>query len=142
MLTLHSPKKAAALAALTAIAAFGLGETQAQAQLFGNGYKIKIKERGYYPRAAVVSPYTATTYVPTTYIQTAPIVASQTRVIQPAPIVQRRVIQPAPVVETRLVQPAPVIERRIIQPAPIVQSRVIQAAPVIERQTYVSSFPY
>src|SRR3954467_5596511 len=107
MLTFRSPKKTAALAVLTAIAAFGLGEPQAQAQLFGNRSKIKIKERGYYPRAVVVSPYTATTYVPPTYIETPPVVVSQTRVIQPPPIVQRRVIQPAPVVETRLVQPAP-----------------------------------
>src|SRR4051794_9096180 len=98
---LHSRKNFAALTVLTIAAAFGLGETRAQAQLFGGQYRVKIKERGYYPRGVLVSPYVPTaylptTYLPTTYVQAAPVVVSETQVYRPAPVVQRRVIQPAP----------------------------------------------
>jgi hypothetical protein len=139
---LHSRKYFAALTVLTIAAAFGLGETRAQAQLFGGQYRVKIKERGHYPRGVLVSPYVPTAYVPTTYIQAAPVVVSETQVYRPAPVVHRRVIQSAPVVETRLVQPAPVIERRVIQPPPVVQTEMIQPAPVVERQTYYAGYPY
>jgi hypothetical protein len=134
---MHLRKIPTVLTVLTIAAAFGLGETQAQAQLFGNPYRVKIKARGYYPGAVVVNPYATTTYV-----QAAPVVVSQTRIIRSAPVVQRRIIQPAPVIETRLVQPAPVIERRIIQPPAVVQSEVIQSAPVIERESIYSPYPF
>ena len=128
-----------ALGVVTIVAASGLGATQAQAQWFGNPYrvKVKVKERGYYPRAVVATPY-----VPTTYIQAAPVVVSETRVVRPAPVVQRRVIQPAPIIESRVVQPAPIVESRVIQPPAVVESEVIQPAPVIERRMYVAGYPY
>ncbi len=135
----HSSRSMMAFAVLAIAAASGLGETQARAQLFANPYrvKVKVKERAYYPAAVVVSPY-----VPTTYVQTSPVVVARTRVARPAPVVERRVVQPAPLVETRLIQPAPLVERRIIQPAPIIERRVVQPAPLIERRMIISNDPF
>ena len=127
----HLPRSITALAVVMIAAAFGLGETWARAQLFGNPYRVKVKEKGYYTGAVVVSPY-----VPTTYVQAAPVVVAQTRVVR------RRVIQPAPLVETGLLQPAPIIESRVDQPPAVVESEVIRLAPVIERSMYISSYPY
>jgi hypothetical protein len=124
-------------------AALGLGRTEARAQWFGGPgplggrYKVVVKQRGYYPAPVVAYPYPAATY-----IASAPVVVSQTQVIQPAPVIQRRVYQPPPVVERRVYQPPPVVESRLIQPPAVVETQYIQPAPVIQRRTYASSFPY
>jgi len=53
-------------------------------------------------------------------------------------VVRSPIVVAAPVVtETRLIQPAPVIERRIIQPAPIVQERVIRPSEVVQTRYIV-----
>ena len=110
--------------------ALGLGGTEARAQWFrgpgpfGGKYKVKVKERGYYPVPVVSYPYAATTYV-----RTAPVVVSQTQLIQPAPVVESVYVQPAPVLERRLVQPAPMIQTRVIQRDPVVQTRYLVPFP-------------
>jgi hypothetical protein len=125
-------KRFASLTVLVIGVALGLGGTEARAQWFGGGgpfggrSKLVVKQRGYYTGPMVAYPYTATTYV-----RSAPVVISQTQVIQPAPIMQRRVYQPPPVVESRLIQPPPVVETQLVQPAPF-----------IERRTYASFYPY
>jgi len=135
-------KRFACLTALVAGAMLGLGGTEARAQLFrgrglfGGQYKVVVKERGYYPVPVVSYPYSTATYV-----RSAPVVVSQTQLIQPAPVVERRVYQPPPVVERRVYQPPPVVESRLIQPPPVVQTQFIQPAPVIEQRTY-TSYPY
>ena len=130
-------KRFACLTALVIGAMLGLGGTEARAQWFngrgpfGGKYKVKVKERGYYPGPVVAYPYAATTY-----FRSAPVVISQTQVIQPAPVVERRVYQPPPIVERRVYQPPPVVESRLIQPPPVVETQLIQPAPVIQQRTY------
>jgi hypothetical protein len=59
-----------------------------------------------------------------------------------APVVREtRVVQPAPIVESRVIQSAPVVERRVIQSAPIVQQQIVQPGPVIRTQ-YYGPYPY
>ena len=83
-----------------AVAALGLGGTEARAQWFGGRgplggrYKVVVKERGHYPGPVVAYGYPAAAY-----IAPAPVVVSQTQFIRPAPVVARRVYQPPPVVE-------------------------------------------
>src|SRR3954451_2865473 len=79
--------------------ASGLGETDAQAQMFrgrgqGGLYKVKVKERGYYRAPYVVSPYATRAY-----IQAAPVTVTETQVYQPATVTETQVYQPAPVVQ-------------------------------------------
>ena len=135
-------KRFAFVTALVVGATLGLGGTEAHAQwfkgrgLFGGQYKVVVKERGYYAAPVVAYPYATATY-----IRSAPVVVSQTQVIQPAPVVERRVYRPLPVVERRVYQPPPVVESRLIQPPPVVETQLIQPAPVIEQRTYAPPYP-
>jgi len=136
-------KRFACLTALVIGTMLGLGGSEARAQWFrgvgpfGAKYKVKVKERGYYPGSVVAYPYAATTYIRST-----PVVISQTQVIQPAPVVERRVYQPPPIVERRVYQPPPVVESRLIQSSPVVETQLMQPAPVIQQRMYATSYPY
>jgi len=132
------------VAALSAVGTLDLGASQARAQVpgesvvyetvapgtrivnYGEVYKVRrglfrtvIKER------------------PVRYVTTTPPVVRETRVFQPAPVIQQQVVQPAPVIESRVVQPEPIIQTRYVQPAPVIQNRVIQTNPLIQTRYYV-----
>ena len=74
---------------------------------------------------------------PVAYVTRTPPVVRETRLVQPAPVVENVVVQPPPVVESVFVQPAPILERRLVQPAPVIQSRVIQRDPVVQTRYLV-----
>ncbi|HEY2154848.1 MAG TPA: hypothetical protein VGH33_04415 [Isosphaeraceae bacterium] len=74
---------------------------------YGERYKVR-----YRPRRIVVKER------PFVYVAPSAPVVTETRLIQPAPIVERRIVQPAPIVESRIIQPAPVFETRYYGPYP------------------------
>jgi hypothetical protein len=74
---------------------------------YGERYKVR-----YRPRRIVVRER------PVAYIAPSAPIVTETRFVQPAPIVERRIVQPAPIVESRIIQPAPVFETRYYGPYP------------------------
>ncbi len=74
---------------------------------YGERYKVR-----YRPRRTVIKER------PVAYIAPSAPIVRETRVVQPAPVVERRIVQPAPIVESRIIQPAPVIQTRYYGPYP------------------------
>ncbi len=92
---------------------------------YGERYRVR---RGLFRTVIKQRPYA--------YINRTPPVVRETRLLQPAPLVENVVVQPAPVVENYVVQPPPILESRLVQPAPVVQNRVYQPEPVVQTRYY------
>ena len=124
------------IAGLAAVGALDLGTAEARAQVPGQSVIYETVSPGSrtvtYGERYVVRRKPFKTVIrerPVRYVTATPPVVRETRVIQPAPVIQQQVVQPAPVVETRLVRPAPVIQQRVIQSEPVIQTRYYSPYP-------------
>lgn len=142
---LNKPRLLAILGVLVASELAVLGATEARAQWVGGPgwyagrYRVRVRGRGYYPAPVVAVPVAPAHGA--AYVESPPVVVTETQIVRPAPVVESRVVQPAPVLERRVVQPPPVVETRLVQPAPVVERRLVQPAPVVQSQTY-TTYPY
>jgi len=132
------------LSALSAVGVLDLGASSARAQVPGESVVYETVSPGmrsvtYGERVKVRRGLFKTVIKerPVRYVTTTPPVVRETRVIQPAPVIQQQVIQPAPVIEQQVIQPEPIIQTRYVQPAPVIRSRVITTNPVVQTRYYM-----
>ncbi len=137
----HKTLRIAGIALAAGLGFLGLSAGRAEAQGYGPYDGPVVVERAYVTqRPVIVKPRKVVIRRPRrVYVAPAPVVA-ETRVIQPAPVVQRTYVQPAPVIERRVIQPPPVIQERVIQGPPVARDRVYLPEPVY--QTRYRNYPY